>query len=334
MGILLKEDETLYEDPAAKTLLLEGYMEKVSGSVSGGKIGLDVKELAGNLRRKAEWLGERIRRQEWSEVSETEGWFNGYYDNSGRALDDSMPGKKNMMLTGQVFTVMSGVATEEQIRMICSGADRLLYDPKAGGYRLNTDFGEVKTDMGRMFGFAYGEKENGAVFSHMAVMYGNALYKRGLAPEGYKALKTLYDASSNFDRAGIYPGIPEYFGRGGRGLYSYLTGAASWYLLTVVLQMFGIRGEYGNLVISPALLNEQFDEAGNCSMELEFDSKLLKVELKNPGHLSPDAYRIASAKIDGKTFGAEIRDGSLVIGKSFMDLLDPNVRHQIEVILG
>ncbi len=334
MGILLKEDETLYEDPAAKTLLLEGYMEKVSGSVSGGKIGLDVKELAGNLRRKAEWLGERIRRQEWSEVSETEGWFNGYYDNSGRALDDSMPGKKNMMLTGQVFTVMSGVATEEQTQMICSGADRLLYDPKAGGYRLNTDFGEVKTDMGRMFGFAYGEKENGAVFSHMAVMYGNALYKRGFAPEGYKALKTLYDASSNFDRAGIYPGIPEYFGRGGRGLYSYLTGAASWYLLTVVLQMFGIRGEYGNLVISPALLNEQFDEAGNCSMELEFDSKLLKVELKNPKHLDPGEYRTESARIDGRTSGVEIRDGKLVIGKSFMDLLDPNVRHQIEVILG
>ena len=35
--------------------------------------------------------------------------------------------------------------------------------------------------MGRMFGFAYGEKENGAVFSHMAVMYANALYQRGFA---------------------------------------------------------------------------------------------------------------------------------------------------------
>ena len=48
---------------------------------------------------------------------------------------------------------------------------------KAGGYRLNTDFKEEKFDLGRMFGFAYGEKENGAVFSHMAVMYANALYK-------------------------------------------------------------------------------------------------------------------------------------------------------------
>ncbi len=34
-----------------------------------------------------------------------------------------------------------------------------------------------------MFGFAYGEKENGAVVSHMAVMYANALYKQGFIKE-------------------------------------------------------------------------------------------------------------------------------------------------------
>lgn len=54
-----------------------------------------------------------------------------------------------------------------------------------------------------MFGFACGEKENGAVFSHMAVMYANALYRRGFAKEGYRALR--------FGTSRIYPGIPEYF---------------------------------------------------------------------------------------------------------------------------
>ena len=44
-------------------------------------------------------------------------------------------------------------------------ADHYLYRPEIGGYRLNTDFGELKFNLGRMFGFAYGEKENGAVFS-------------------------------------------------------------------------------------------------------------------------------------------------------------------------
>ena len=35
---------------------------------------------------------------------------------------------------------------------------------------------------------AYGEKENGAVFSHMTVMYANALYQRGFVKEGYRAV--------------------------------------------------------------------------------------------------------------------------------------------------
>ena len=71
------------------------------------------------------------------------------------------------------------------MRAITEAADAYLYDASCGGYRLNTDFHELKTDMGRMFGFAFGEKENGAVFSHMAVMYANALYTRGFAKEGY-----------------------------------------------------------------------------------------------------------------------------------------------------
>ena len=60
-------------------------------------------------------------------------------------------------------------ATAGQISQICKSADRYLYNAAIGGYRLNTDFKELKFDMGRMFGFAYGEKENGAVFSHMTV---------------------------------------------------------------------------------------------------------------------------------------------------------------------
>ena len=102
--------------------------------------------------------------------------------------------------------------------------------------------------MGRMFGFAYGEKENGSVFSHMAVMYANALYRRGFVREGWKALKTLADAALNFEVSRIYPGIPEYFRSDGRGMYHYLTGAASWYLMTMITEVFGIRGEAGDLI--------------------------------------------------------------------------------------
>ena len=45
-----------------------------------------------------------------------------------------------MMLTGQVFAIMSGVAEDEQIRKITKSADHYLYRKEIGGYRLNTDF--------------------------------------------------------------------------------------------------------------------------------------------------------------------------------------------------
>ena len=158
-------------------------------------------------------------------------------------------------------------------------ADKYIYDPSIGGYKLNTDFHEIKTDMGRMFGFSYGqkEKENGAVFSHMTVMFGNALYTRGFKEEGWKVLGTLYRHATDFGKSKIYPGVPEYFDPKGRGVYHYLTGAASWLMLTVLTEMFGIKGSYGDMVFEPKLLPSQFDSEGKASVDFEFNGKPVTV---------------------------------------------------------
>ena len=59
------------------------------------------------------------------------------------------------------------------------------------------------------------------MFSHMAAMYANALYRRGLVKEGYKVLAGIYQHCQDFDRSRIYPGIPEYINGHGRGIYTY-----------------------------------------------------------------------------------------------------------------
>ncbi|MCI8537808.1 MAG: cellobiose phosphorylase, partial [Oscillospiraceae bacterium] len=185
---LLEDGPEVYEDVPHKTAVLERYARRCIHEVSGQTITVSLAALAENLEGKAHWLMEHIRRQEWIRDGES-GWFNSYYDNHGRPAEGIQPdGSVRMMLTGQVFAIMSGTATEEQTKAITRSADRYLYQKEIGGYRLNTDFHELKMDMGRMFGFAYGEKENGAVFSHMTVMYANALYRRGFVREGYKAL--------------------------------------------------------------------------------------------------------------------------------------------------
>ena len=200
-------------------------------------------------------------------------------------------GSVRMMLTGQVFAIMSGTATDTQVEAVARSADRYLYKKEAGGYRLNTDFHELKFDMGRMFGFAYGEKENGAVFSHMTVMYANALYRRGFVREGYRALQSLADTALDFQTSRIFPGIPEYFNADGRGMYHYLTGAASWYMLTVITEMFGVHGEGGDLVITPKLVREQFDERGEAAIDFSFAGKQFHAVIVNPAGKDFGAYR-------------------------------------------
>ena len=297
---LLEDKEELYESIEAKHKLLNSYLRKCRHTVSGVRIQIDTKQLADSLEHKAEWMMEHIRETEWVSDAKGHGWYNGYYDDHGNRVEGvTEEGNVRMMLTGQVFSIMAGTATEEQVRAITEAADAYLYDASCGGYRLNTDFHELKTDMGRMFGFAFGEKENGAVFSHMAVMYANALYTRGFAKEGYKALDALYRQSMDFETSRIYPGIPEYFGKDGRGLYHYLTGAASWYMLTVITQMFGVHGEAGGLAIRPQLLLKQFDAENKAAISLKFMGITWELTIENPNRLEVGSYVVGKAYLDG-----------------------------------
>ena len=336
---LINVDYAVYDNRDEKNRILSDYGKSCRHNVSGKTVAIKISGLARNLQEKADWMMNHIRQTEWVTDKDGDGWFNGYYDNHGRQVEGENERGVRMMLTGQVFAIMGGTATEEQIRSITESADRYLYDKHIGGYRLNTDFHELKTDLGRMFGFAYGEKENGAVFSHMSVMYANALYKRGFAKEGYKALQALADTAMEFETSRLYPGIPEYFNAKGRGMYHYLTGAASWYMLTFLTEVFGVKGEAGNLAIMPALMKEQFDEQGKAEVELPFADRRFRIVIENPQKLEYGDYRIRSAVMEGGELSLTERrseDGKIsieaVLERAKIEELSKEV-HKIEILL-
>ena len=330
LKVLLEDDAALYDDIGKKQEVMEKYMASCSHNISGRTWRAPIDSLIENLNHKAEWIMEHVRKAEWVHAEE-DGWFNSYYDNHKNAVEGVFESGVRMMLTGQVFAIMSGTATDDQIVKICRSADKYLYNPAIGGYRLNTDFKELKFDMGRMFGFAYGEKENGAVFSHMTVMYANALYKRGFVKEGYKALKTLADTALNFETSKIYPGIPEYFNGEGRGMYHYLTGAASWYMMTIITESFGVCGEAGNLVVGPKLTQEQFDENGRAAIRLHFADKEFEVVFQNAEKLEYGTYKIEQADCDGVALS--LGDGTkAVLDRKSIETMNDSV-HTITVKL-
>ena len=324
----IRSDKTI----PAKKEILENYLKLVDGNISGKQSIITVTSLVDTINEMAEDFAAQLNANEWIDGKDGEGWFNSYYDNSKEKVEffDKADEKTRMMLTGQVFAIMGNVANEDQIRQITRAADRYLYKGEIGGYRLNTDFGEVKSDLGRMFGFAYGEKENGAVFSHMSVMYANALYQRGFAKEGNKSLKALFDASMNFKVSHIYPGIPEYFAADGRGKYPYLTGAASWYLLTMITEVFGIRGNGGNLQIAPALLKEQFDANHAAAISLNFADKRFDITIQNPEGKDFGEYKIKAAHLNENEL--PVKDSQLIINRDIIERLENN--NNILVLLG
>ena len=294
--------------------------------ISGEKVEVPCDKLIDVLNGMSDWIGNHIRKTEWLSDKDGYSWFNGYYDNSGKAVEGDFETGVRMMLTGQVFAIMSETATKEQVAEIVKATDKYLYDEKIGGYRLNTNFNEVKTDLGRLFGFAFGHKENGAVFSHMAVMYANALYSRGFAKEGYKVINTLYKHCNDYNLSNIYPGVPEYVNQRGQGMYHYLTGAASWLLLTVLNEMYGIKGQLGALKLQPKLLATQFTN-GMASATCMFRGVNITVTYQNPFNLEVGNYRVKEIYIDGEKYS----DGDTIAKEDVDKLGDKSI---ITAVLG
>jgi cellobiose phosphorylase len=326
-------DPVDYNAPAAKQARLREYFGSVSNKIGGKKVRLSLAEVARDLQIKSDWLAQHLRANEWIETSSGYRWYNGYYDNDGQRLEGDHPLGARMTLTGQVFALMADIATDDQAIEIRRAADSLLYDEKVGGYRLNTDFKEVLLNMGRCFGFAYGHKENGAMFSHMAVMYAYALYQRGFAHAGYRALDSLYRQCANFPASRMYPGIPEYFTPDGRGVYPYLTGSASWYLLTLVTQVFGLRGRLGDLVLDPKLVAAQFDEQGNASIHTRFAGREIQVSYHNPLRRDYGQYRIQSVQVNGSSLNRAATQ-EVIIPRSSIQEHVPGKEVLIQVELG
>jgi len=322
-----------YDSVGEKRERLVRYFDSFGSKVSGNKIDFEIDELRKDLKRKAEWIFKHLRKNEWLENEAGYSWFNGYYNNNGERLEGDHPLGVRMTLTGQVFSIMSGAATDKQVEKIIESADHYLKDSSVGGYRLNTDFKEVLLDMGRAFGFAYGHKENGAMFSHMAVMYSNALYQRGFAKAGYEVISSIYDHASDFEKSRIYPGIPEYINQKGRGMYHYLTGSASWLLLTMVTQVYGVRGRLGDLILDPKLLGEQFDENGHAAISTVFADRKIEVIYNNQNQLNYPDYRIKEIKINNEKVDFSLDKRAALLKKDLIEKAEKGEELKIEVKL-
>jgi cellobiose phosphorylase len=127
--------------------------------------------------------------------------------------------------------------------------------------------------------------------------------------------------------------LPEYFDAEGRGMYSYLTGSASWFVLTILNRAFGLYGYYGDLLIEPRLDKEQFSSSSKISIKRNFAGRRLLVNFINPRKLGYGEYKIISLKINS---GDKIICGKnrQLISRKVISNLPLDRINTIDVILG
>jgi len=334
-----------YSSISAKHRLLDKYFQSTKYEVSGKKIPIPKAKLISDLKKKADWIYRHIQNKEWLK----EGFFNGYYNNAKQRVEGNIGGLIRMTLTGQTFPVMSGIATGKQIKILFKSVEKYLQDKQSGGFHLNTDFSrssfkisggippkagkEEQLNLGRAFSFVYGDKENGAFFNHMTVMFAYALYKQGFAHEGYEVLNSIYRMALDTQKSKIYPCLPEYFNAEGRGMYSYLTGSASWFMLTLLTQGFGIRGEYGDFIIEPKLVAEQFKNKKAIAIVSRFADKQIEIKFVNPAKKNFGRYLISKVNFNGKIIAENIKTPRFNLSRNrFLSLCNNNI-NTIEIIL-
>lgn len=260
-----------YADYRQKQKRLQGYFVRIK-NINGERREIKIDDLIYDLKEKSNHLSAWLRNKEWLK----EGFFNGYYDNKARRVEGKAKNGIRMMLPSQVFAIMSGVADNDQIAGIWSSIEKHLRDKKLKGFHLNTNFDSLHLDLGRAFGFSYGDKENGAFFNHMVVMLANALYKRGFVKEGFQAINSVYEMATS-ERAKIYPVLPEYFNNEGRGLYLYLTGSASWYIYTLLEEILGVKFNFGDIILNPKLSASNFFKGDTIELSFRLKERLIKV---------------------------------------------------------
>jgi cellobiose phosphorylase len=116
-------------------------------------------------------------------------------------------------------------------------------------------------------------------------------------------------------------------------VYPYLTGSASWYLLTLLTQAFGVHGHVGDLVISPKLVAEQFDAEGKASVSSRFADRRIQVIYNNPDRIEYGSYVINRVMLNHGELPGKLPADEFRIPRKYITDLDPDQIHQIAVRL-
>jgi cellobiose phosphorylase len=322
-----------YQSPKAKRELLDKYFKSVAHSVSGNKKMVLIDDLIIDLESKSKHISAHILEQEIVKTKEGDRFFNGHYDN----LENRIGGEKEdgvmMDLTSQVMPILCKIADKKMSAEVYESIKKILKDDGIPGIRLTSEFKNIDLNIGRITGFVYGYKEHGSKWVQQNIMLAYALYDIGLVAQANEIMKEVYEIANNTATAKIFPGVPSYFDNQNKGAYAYLTGSSSWYLLTLITQVFGVKGVFGDLHLEPKLSKEYFNKEGVAHISTNYGGYAIDVTYQNDKGLDYGEYGIGDVTINGhKVKGKRGKKNASITLDNFKELFN-NTNNKITIEL-
>ncbi len=326
-----KVDYTSYKE---KQNTILRYFDSVAHEVTGKTISVNISELIFDLETKSDHINDLIQKQEWINYDVDAGYYNGHYDNNGNAVDGKKAYGHQIDLTTQVMAIMNNVAPDDQIPNIFNALKDNLKDNDNGGLRLCKPFPKLDLNIGRITGFVYGNKEHGSKWMQQNIMLAYGLYYRGYNKLAFRLIQDAYKLSIDSKQSKIFPGMPSYFGPDDRGAYAWLTGSSAWLILTLSTQMFGVRGDKGNLCIEPSLNRSQFNDEMKASIEFSFQRKRILLNYILVDSSTVEKYKISKVIINGEE--AEVfhkTAGMIIISRNIFYRMYNEAKNEINIYL-
>ncbi|MDS0526686.1 glycosyl transferase [Clostridium sp. SHJSY1] len=209
------------------------------------------KEKQEYFKEKKEFIRENLEKEAWDG-----GWYRRAYFDDGTPLGSRENEECQMDSLAQSWALISGASTGARAVESMEAVDKnLVKDDKGMILLLTPPFEKSKLEPGYIKGYVAGVRENGGQYTHAAVWVILALTKLGL---GDKALKyynminpinhantelecNIYKAEPYVMAADVYIREPH----GGRGGWSWYTGASGWMYKVGLEDILGLKQVQG-----------------------------------------------------------------------------------------
>ena len=103
-------------------------------------------------------------------------------------------------------------------------------------------------------------------------------------------------------------------------------------MLTMITEVFGVKGQLGDMVIAPALMPEQYDQEGKASLKIEFAGRKFSIHIFNREKKEWNRVQIKEAFCDGTLLSAE-GGRQARLKRSEIEKLTLEKVHEINIIL-